>query len=70
MANSISLLVSTQAGTHGNGQSELSKEVLSLVDQNIQSRLRGLVMMTFSNASQSMLVTTTNKSEMAKYLRN
>jgi NAD+ synthase (glutamine-hydrolysing) len=55
-----------QSSLHGPGHTDgLAKKVISIVDQNIQSRLRGLLMMTFSNASQSMLLTTTNKSEMA-----
>lgn len=38
---------------------------VSLMEQNLQARLRGLVMMGFSNATGSMLLTTVNKSELA-----
>ena len=36
-----------------------------LVHENLQSRLRGLLMMAYSNASRSMLLSTGNKSELA-----
>ena len=36
-----------------------------LTDQNVQSRIRGLIMMALSNNSGSLVLTTGNKSEMA-----
>jgi NAD+ synthase (glutamine-hydrolysing) len=38
---------------------------VSIMEQNIQARLRGLTMMAFSNVSRSMLLSTVNKSELA-----
>lgn len=37
----------------------------SLVNENIQARLRGLTLMAYSNRNNSMLLTTSNKTEMA-----
>ncbi len=38
---------------------------VSIMEQNIQARIRGLILMAFSNAKGSLLLSTTNKSEMA-----
>jgi len=43
----------------------LEKDVYELTDQNIQARIRGLLLMAFSNQSESLLLTTGNKSELA-----
>ncbi len=43
----------------------ISLEGFSLVNENIQARLRGLTLMAFSNKANSMLLTTGNKSEYA-----
>jgi NAD+ synthase (glutamine-hydrolysing) len=40
-------------------------DALAIMDQNIQARARAMLMMTFANAAQSMLLCTANKSEMA-----
>lgn len=40
-------------------------EGFSLVNENLQARIRGLFMMAFSNKENSLLLTTANKSEMA-----
>lgn len=37
----------------------------SLLSQNLQARIRGLLLMAYSNATQSLLLSTTNKSEIA-----
>ncbi|MFS4458858.1 NAD+ synthase [Bdellovibrio sp. HCB2-146] len=43
----------------------LGLEGFSLVNENIQARLRGMTLMAFSNKENSMLLTTSNKSEYA-----
>lgn len=43
----------------------ISLEGFSLVNENLQARLRGLTLMAFSNKENSMLLTTGNKSEYA-----
>lgn len=43
----------------------ISLEGFSLVNENLQARLRGLALMAFSNKENSMLLTTGNKSEYA-----
>ncbi|MBC7465483.1 MAG: NAD+ synthase [Bdellovibrio sp.] len=44
---------------------EFSVKEFSLMHENLQSRLRGLILMAYSNFSGSMLLTTGNKSEYA-----
>jgi NAD+ synthase (glutamine-hydrolysing) len=43
----------------------LNKNNADILDQNLQSRLRGLLIMAMSNASDHMMVATSNKSELA-----
>jgi NAD+ synthase (glutamine-hydrolysing) len=43
----------------------IEKTNSDLTEQNIQARFRGLVLMAYSNRSQSMLISTSNKSELA-----
>ena len=43
----------------------LGLEELSLVHENMQSRLRGLILMAYANSKNSLLLTTGNKSEYA-----
>ncbi len=40
-------------------------EILGIVDENLQSRVRGVLLMAHSNASGSLVLTTGNKSELA-----
>jgi NAD+ synthase (glutamine-hydrolysing) len=40
-------------------------EINGLTDENIQSRLRGLLLYTYSNQTQSLVINTSNKSELA-----
>lgn len=40
-------------------------EVIEIAKQNIQSRIRGLMLMTYSNLHGSLLISTSNKSELA-----
>jgi NAD+ synthase (glutamine-hydrolysing) len=42
-----------------------NKKPLELTDENLQARIRGLILMTLSNESGNMLLTTGNKSELA-----
>lgn len=44
---------------------DFEAEVLSTTHENLQSRLRGLYLMAYSNMTQSLLLTTGNKSEYA-----
>jgi NAD+ synthetase len=46
-------------------QSILTNEVKSLTEENLQARVRGLYLMTYSNNNGHLLLTTGNKSEMA-----
>ena len=46
-------------------EKDLGLEGFSVVHENLQSRLRGLVMMAYSNHKNSMLLSTSNKSEAA-----
>jgi NAD+ synthase (glutamine-hydrolysing) len=43
----------------------IKKGSCSLMEENLQSRIRGMILMAFSNAQGSLLLTTGNKSEMA-----
>ena len=49
----------------GDKSLSLSDRHMDIVDQNLQSRLRGLVLMAISNASDYFMLTTANKSELA-----
>lgn len=46
-------------------KSILKTEVKSLTEENLQARIRGLYLMTYSNNNGQLLLTTGNKSEMA-----
>lgn len=46
-------------------KSILKNEVKSLTEENLQARIRGLYLMTYSNNNGQLLLTTGNKSEMA-----
>ena len=47
------------------GQTALGAELPDLADQNLQSRARGVVLMTLSNRTGALVLTTGNKSELA-----
>ena len=44
---------------------EVTSKVVGLTEENIQSRIRGLILMAISNNEQRLLLTTGNKSELA-----
>jgi len=46
-------------------ESTFGKKQFSVMHENMQSRLRGLLLMAFANDNKSLLVSTSNKSEMA-----
>lgn len=46
-------------------ESAFGKKKFSVMHENMQSRLRGLLLMAFANDNKSLLVSTSNKSEMA-----
>ncbi len=46
-------------------ESAFGKKKFSIMHENMQSRLRGLLLMAFANDNKSLLVSTSNKSEMA-----
>jgi len=43
----------------------LKNDIKSLTEENLQARIRGLYLMTYSNNNENLLLTTGNKSEMA-----
>ena len=43
----------------------LDLDVVGLTDENLQSRIRGVIMMAYSNATGALVITTGNKSEVA-----
>ncbi len=45
--------------------SPAEKSTRELAEQNVQARIRGLILMSFSNLHRSMLLSTSNKSELA-----
>jgi len=47
------------------GQSRLGETLPDLTEENLQSRIRGTLMMTFSNRTGAIVLTTGNKSELA-----
>lgn len=47
------------------GLQPLAEQLPDLTDENIQSRIRGLILMAVSNRSGAMVITTGNKSELA-----
>jgi len=55
---SYQAVVSAMASTFG-------KKEFGVMNENIQARLRGMILMAYSNANQSMLLSTGNKSEYA-----
>ncbi len=62
---SISELYEKSRKTVGGFLTADSSDSVSITEQNIQARLRGMILMAYSNSAKSLLLTTVNKSELA-----